>query len=79
MVIFFVWIFQIFALFDLVHDLGAIHSLHHLELFSEYELELMFMKPYAPNRCLYIKVAKLRTGVGSAEMSHLQNCCLKNI
>ena len=32
----------------------------------------MFMKHYAPNRCLYIKVAKLRTGVGSAEMSHLQ-------
>ena len=24
----------------------------------------MFMKHYAPNRCLYIKVAKLRTGVG---------------
>ena len=33
----------------------------------------MFMKHYAPNRCLYIKVAKLRTGVGNAEMSHLQN------
>ena len=29
----------------------------------------MFMKHYAPNRCLYIKVAKLRTGVGSAEMT----------
>ena len=42
-----------------------------------YKLELMFMKHYAPNRCLYIKVAKLRTGVGSAEMSHLQNHCLK--
>ena len=37
----------------------------------------MFMKHYAPNRCLYIKVAKLRTGVGSAEMSHLQNFSLK--
>ena len=37
----------------------------------------MFMKHYAPNRCLYIKVAKLRTGVGSAEMSFLQNCSLK--
>ena len=37
----------------------------------------MFMKHYAPNRCLYIKVAKLRTGVGSEEMSHLQNCSLK--
>ena len=37
----------------------------------------MFMKHYAPNGCLYIKVAKLRTGVGSAEMSHLQNCSLK--
>ena len=33
----------------------------------------MFMKHYAPNRCLYIKVAKIRTGVGSAEMSHHQN------
>ena len=33
----------------------------------------MFMKHYAPNRCLYIKVAKLRTGMGSADMSHLQN------
>ena len=41
------------------------------------KLELMFMKHYAPNRCLYIKVAKLRTGVGSAVMSHLQNCSLK--
>ena len=27
------------------------------------KLDLMFMKHYAPNRCLYIKVAKLRTGV----------------
>ena len=41
------------------------------------KLELMFMKHYAPNRCLYIKVAKLSNGVGSAEMSHLQNRCLK--
>ena len=37
----------------------------------------MFMKHYSPNRCLYIKVANLRTGVGSAEMSHIQNCSLK--
>ena len=37
----------------------------------------MFMKHYALNRCLYIKVAKLGTGVGSAEMSHLQNGSLK--
>ena len=42
-------------------------------------LELMFMKHYAPNRCLYIKVAKLRTGVGSAEMSHLQIAVSKYI
>ena len=27
--------------------------------------------------CVHIKVAKLRTGVGSAEMSHLQNCSVK--
>ena len=26
---------------------------------------------------MYIKVAKLRTGLRSAEMSHLQNCSLK--
>ena len=37
----------------------------------------MFMKHYAPNRCLYRNVAKLGTGVGSAEMSHLQNCSFK--
>ena len=42
-----------------------------------HKLESMFMKHYAPNRCLYIKVAKLRTGVGSTEMLHLQNCSLK--
>ena len=41
------------------------------------KLELMFMKHYAPNRCMYIKVAKFRTGVGSAEMSHPQNCSVK--
>ena len=35
------------------------------------------MKHYAPNRCLYIKVAKLRTGVGSAKTSYLQNCRVK--
>ena len=29
------------------------------------ELDLMFMKHYALNRCLYIKVAKLRTGGGA--------------
>ena len=33
------------------------------------ELDLMFMKHYAPNRYLYIKVAQIRTVVGSAEMS----------
>ena len=43
------------------------------------QLDLMFMKHYAPNRCLYmyIKVAKLRTGVGRAETSYLQNCSVK--
>ena len=57
-------------------------STHNIGFYEDltkiiFELELMFMKHYAPNRCLYIKVAKLRTGVGSAEMSHLQNRCLK--
>ena len=41
------------------------------------QLDLMFMKHYAPNRCLYIKVAKLRTGVGSAKTSYLQNYSVK--
>ena len=41
------------------------------------KLDLMFMKHYAPNRCLYIKVAKLRTGVGSTGTSYLQNCSVK--
>ena len=45
--------------------------------FIMFQLELMFMKHYASNRYLYIKVAILRTGVGSAEMSHLQNCSVK--
>ena len=30
-----------------------------------------------PNRCLYIKVAKFRNEVGSAETSYLQNCSVK--
>ena len=38
---------------------------------------LMFLKYYAPNRCLNIKVAKLRNGVGSAEASYLRNCSVK--
>ena len=48
-----------------------------IENLKKKELDLMFMKHYAPNRCLYIKVAKLRTGVGSAETSYLQNCSVK--
>ena len=52
-------------------------SCYEISYRNDNKLELMFMKHYAPNRCLYIKVAKLRTGVGSAEMSHLQNRCLK--
>ena len=61
------------------HDVSLISDLRFSIIFTgnKYKLELMFMKHYAPNRCLYIKVAKLRTGVGSAEMSHLQNCSLK--
>ena len=51
--------------------------LHHPKCQCYLKLDLMFMKHYAPNRCLYIKVAKLRTGVGSAETSYLQNCSVK--
>ena len=45
--------------------------MQHGEILNKHicELDLMFMKHYAPNRCLYIKVAKLRTGVGSAKTS----------
>ena len=44
---------------------------------------MMFIKHYAPNRCLCIKVANMQliTGVKIAEMSQLQNCsvmCTKN-
>ena len=39
---------------------------------------MFFYETLCPlHRCLYIKVAKLRTGLGSAEMSHLQNFSLK--
>ena len=43
---------------------------------------MMFIKHYAPNRCLCIKVAKINnvqliTGLRIAEMSQLQNCSVK--
>ena len=58
---------------------GTLELTWERDLFSQMlsKLDLMFMKHYAPNRCLYIKVAKLRTGVGSAETSYLQNCSVK--
>ena len=48
---------------DLVNDnvftkFGLIISIRSQDI---EQLDLMFMKHYAPNRCLYIKVAKLRT------------------
>ena len=46
----------------ITHNIGFYEDLTKII----FELDLMFMKHYAPNRCLYIKVAKLRTGVGSA-------------
>ena len=57
-------------------------STHNIGFYEDltkiiFELDLMFMKHYAPNRCLYIKVAILRTGVGSAETSYLQTCSVK--
>ena len=61
---------------------GLQFSLHLFEELlygrTNVKLDLMFMKHYAPNRCLYIKVAKLRTGVGSAETSYLQNCSVNS-
>ena len=38
---------------------------------------LWFNVPVNNFSVMYIKVAKLRTGVGSADMSHQQNCSLK--
>ena len=35
------------------------------------------MKHYTPNRCLYVKVAKLITTAGSAEVSHIKNAVTK--
>ena len=51
----------------------TISSLYEPNSSAELKLDVMFMKHYAPNSCLYIKVAKLRTGVGFAEMSHQKN------
>ena len=44
---------------------------------TKLQFQNIFMKHHAPNRCLNIKVAKIRTGLGSADMSHLQNCSFK--
>ena len=43
-----------------------------ISLENDLLLDLIFMKHYATNRFLCIKVTKLRTGVGNAETSHLQ-------
>ena len=48
----------------------AKHNCHRNQSGKQLQIDLMFMKHYAPNRCLYINVAKLRTGVGSAETSY---------
>ena len=56
-----------------VGKMGESFALQKVLAFLKQKLDLMFMKHYAPNRCLYIKVAKLRTGVGSAKTSYLQN------
>ena len=77
--------YDIFSFFALNIDCdrlseAVLRSTHNLCFRAKIrELELMFMKHYAPNRCLYINVAKLRTGVGSAEMSHLQIAVSKYI
>ena len=41
------------------------------------QTRMMFIKQYAPNRCLCIKVAKLITGLRIAEMSQ-RVMCTKN-
>ena len=38
----------------------ALFKFFILSALFQVKLELMFMKHYAPNRCLYIKVAKLK-------------------
>ena len=62
---------------DIYITVPSQESFPEISVSSVAKNDRVFMKHYAPNRCLYIKVAKLRTGVGSAEMSHLQNRCLK--
>ena len=56
-----------------------ISSLHFMLSSADHETKFRFdvYETLCPNRCLYIKVAKLRTGVGSAEPSYLQNCSVK--
>ena len=65
----FVFIFSFFVivLFDLVHNVDAIHDLYisdvHEIAVSRASLifqktRMMFIKHYAPNRCLCIKEAK---------------------
>ena len=44
-------------------------SFQHVGYRFVLKLELMFMKHYAPDRCLYIKVAKLITGLGSVDVT----------
>ena len=57
-------------------------STHNIGSYREaIKTRMVFIKHYAPNRCLCIKVAKLITGLRIAEMSQLQNCsvmCTKN-
>ena len=57
------------------------HTVPCGHFFNLSDTRMMFIKHYAPNRCLCIKVAKLITGLRIAEMSQLQNCsvmCTKN-
>ena len=66
----------------IVNRLECAESVHLVREFHCTKVtRMMFIKHYAPNRCLCIKVAKLITGLRIAEMSQLQNCsvmCTKN-
>ena len=59
--------------------LSSIHFKSYLKRKIRIELELMFMKHYAPYRCLYIKVAKLRVRSGGGGVGGSQGRCEQRI
>ena len=67
------WIHLTKVILMSTHNIGFYEDLTKII----FKLDLMFMKHYAPQQFLYIKLAKFRTGVGSGETSYRQNCSVK--